>query len=132
MRIHHLNCIWNYALAGKLMDWRTPFSTGRGELACPARGDRRWSHSRVPDLGTRDVAHPRSRFSAFFLALLSPDFRDEMTAIRQIERIGFRGSDVRHIVLTHLDFDHDGGLDAFPHTTVQLSAHPGPRHQSWD
>ena len=43
-----------------------------------------------------------------------------MTAIRQIQRLGFDPRDVRHIVLTHLDFDHAGGLDDFPHARVHL------------
>lgn len=28
--------------------------------------------------------------------------------------------DVKHIVLTHLDFDHAGGLDDFPWATVHM------------
>ena len=43
-----------------------------------------------------------------------------MTALRQIERLGFDAADVRHIVLTHLDFDHAGGLDDFPDAQVHL------------
>jgi glyoxylase-like metal-dependent hydrolase (beta-lactamase superfamily II) len=43
-----------------------------------------------------------------------------MTAVRQIERMGFKASDVRHIVMSHLDFDHAGGLDDFPHATVHM------------
>jgi len=43
-----------------------------------------------------------------------------MTAIRQIEEMGFSARDVRHIVLTHLDFDHAGGLDDFPQAQVHL------------
>ena len=71
-------------------------------------------------MGLRDVHDPRSRLSAFFLGLVSPDFREEMTAIRQVERMGFDPRDVRDIVLTHLDFDHAGGLDDFPHARVHL------------
>ena len=52
----------------------------------------------------RDVADPYGRLSRFFLFLLSPDFREEHTAMRQIERLGYDARDVRHIVLTHLDF----------------------------
>ncbi|HET9623474.1 MAG TPA: MBL fold metallo-hydrolase [Kofleriaceae bacterium] len=70
--------------------------------------------------GLLDVAHPTQRLSRFFLRLLDPAFREELTAVRQIERLGFRASDVRHIVLTHLDFDHAGGLDDFPHATVHM------------
>ncbi len=70
--------------------------------------------------GLQDVRTPRKRLSTFFLALLAPEFRAEMTAVRQIERLGFDARDVRHILLTHLDFDHAGGLDDFPHATVHM------------
>ncbi len=73
-------------------------------------------------LGLRDVEAPRERLSGFFLALVKPEWRRSMTAIRQIEAIGYTAKDVRHIVLTHLDFDHAGGLDDFPYATVHLLA----------
>ncbi len=72
--------------------------------------------------GTRDVADPASRLAKLFLVLLEPDLREELTAIRQIERLGFDARDVRHIVLTHLDFDHAGGLDDFPDASVHMLA----------
>jgi glyoxylase-like metal-dependent hydrolase (beta-lactamase superfamily II) len=52
--------------------------------------------------------------------LVSPELREELTAVRQIERLRLDPRDVWHIVLTHLDFDHAGGLDDFPHATVHL------------
>jgi len=70
--------------------------------------------------GLRDVVNPRSRIHPIFRALIRPELREEMTAIRQIERLGFRARDVRHIVLSHLDFDHAGGLDDFPEATVHM------------
>lgn len=72
--------------------------------------------------GLRDIADPRGRLSDFFRVLLKPELREEMTAIRQVERLGFAPNDVRHIVLSHLDFDHAGGLDDFPHAEVHLLA----------
>lgn len=122
MRIHHLNCISSCPLGGRLMDGRTRTLAERGRLCCHClliEGDK--SLTLVDTgFGLRDVADPRSRLSGFFLTLLSPDFRQEMTAIRQIERLGFRAQDVRDIVLTHLDFDHAGGLDDFPQARVHL------------
>ncbi len=70
--------------------------------------------------GLQDIAYPRARLSAFFRALVKPELREEMTAIRQIQALGFDPRDVRHIVLSHLDFDHAGGLDDFPWASVHL------------
>jgi glyoxylase-like metal-dependent hydrolase (beta-lactamase superfamily II) len=72
--------------------------------------------------GLEDVRNPRPRLSPFFLTMNRPRLNEEMTAIRQIERLGFKAEDVRHIVLTHLDFDHAGGLDDFPTARVHVMA----------
>jgi len=45
---------------------------------------------------------------------------DQQTALRQLEKLGYGALDVRHIMLTHLDFDHAGGIEDFPHATVHL------------
>jgi glyoxylase-like metal-dependent hydrolase (beta-lactamase superfamily II) len=36
--------------------------------------------------------------------------------------LGYQPQDVRHIVLTHLDLDHVGGLRDFPHAEVHVYA----------
>jgi glyoxylase-like metal-dependent hydrolase (beta-lactamase superfamily II) len=41
-------------------------------------------------------------------------------AIRQLEGLGFRPSDVSDIICTHLDRDHAGGLPDFPHARVHV------------
>jgi glyoxylase-like metal-dependent hydrolase (beta-lactamase superfamily II) len=122
MRIHHLNCISSCPLGGHLMDGRTRGVLTRGKLCCHCLLLETSAGLVLVDtgFGLRDVAHPRTRLSGFFLSLVSPDFREEMTAVRQIERLGFRAEDVRHIVLTHLDFDHAGGLDDFPGAAVHM------------
>ena len=136
MRVHHLNCISTCPAGGKLMDGRTDSIVRRGELACHCLLVETADSLVLVDtgLGLRDVANPRSRLSGFFLAMLKPDFRDEMTAIRQVQRLGYDPRDVRHIVLTHLDFDHAGGLDDFPHATVHMMAsevEDASRQKSW-
>jgi glyoxylase-like metal-dependent hydrolase (beta-lactamase superfamily II) len=125
MRIHHLNCISSCPLGGTLMDARSPGVLQRGQLCCHCLLLETSQGLVLIDtgFGLRDVANPASRLSTFFLSLLSPDFREEMTAARQIEQLGFHVGDVRHIVLTHLDFDHAGGLDDFPNATVHMMKH---------
>jgi glyoxylase-like metal-dependent hydrolase (beta-lactamase superfamily II) len=123
MRVHHLNCVSACPLGGFVMDGMSIESL-RARLT---------SHCLLLELadtlvlidtgyGLRDVADPRSRLSGLFLTLLRPELREEMTAVRQIERLGYSPRDVRHIVLSHLDFDHAGGLDDFPDARVHLLA----------
>lgn len=70
--------------------------------------------------GLGDIRRPYPRLSRAMANLLNIRFREEETAIRQIEALGFDPKDVRHIVLTHLDFDHAGGLEDFPHAMVHV------------
>jgi glyoxylase-like metal-dependent hydrolase (beta-lactamase superfamily II) len=122
MRLYHLNCISTCPLGGWLMDHRTPSVVDRGRLTCHCVLVETGSQLVLLDtgFGLRDVAEPASRLSPYFLRLVAPEFREEMTAIRQIERLGLSPRAVRHIILTHLDFDHAGGLDDFPWATVHL------------
>lgn len=122
LAIHHLNCVSSCPLGGRLMDGRSPSILQRGSLCCHCLLLETDNGLVLVDtgLGLRDVRDPSSRLSGFFMRLLAPDFREEMTAVRQVERLGFRAADVRHIVLTHLDFDHAGGLDDFPQAQVHL------------
>jgi glyoxylase-like metal-dependent hydrolase (beta-lactamase superfamily II) len=122
MRVHHLNAISTCPVGGALVDGRT--LGRRARLACHCLLLETDGGLVLVDtgLGLRDVAAPRTRLHRFFLALLRPDLREQMTAIRQVERLGFEADDVRHVVLTHLDFDHAGGLDDFPRATVHLLA----------
>jgi glyoxylase-like metal-dependent hydrolase (beta-lactamase superfamily II) len=46
--------------------------------------------------------------------------QESETAVRQLESLGYSPQDVAHIVLTHLDFDHAGGIADFPWATVHV------------
>ena len=70
-------------------------------------------------LGVEDVADPR-RLGWLFRLATRPQLRMAETALRQVADLGFRVSDVRHIVPTHLDLDHAGGLADFPAATVHV------------
>ena len=71
--------------------------------------------------GTRDVAGD-TQIPLGFRQLVAPKLDTAETAIAQIEALGLRAADVRHIVVTHLDLDHAGGLADFPGARVHLHA----------
>jgi glyoxylase-like metal-dependent hydrolase (beta-lactamase superfamily II) len=72
-------------------------------------------------LGTGDVAQPQ-RLGRGFTLLTRPVLSEEETAVAQVRALGFEPSDVRHVVMTHLDVDHAGGLPDFPSATVHVFA----------
>jgi glyoxylase-like metal-dependent hydrolase (beta-lactamase superfamily II) len=72
-------------------------------------------------LGTADIRAPDKRLGRSFQALIRPDLDERRTALRQVEALGHSPADVRHIVLTHLDLDHAGGLSDFPQAKVHVT-----------
>lgn len=71
--------------------------------------------------GLRDIAEPGRRIGVT-RHLLRPLFRREETAAHQVEELGFRIDDVRHIVATHFDIDHIGGIADFPKAQIHITA----------
>jgi glyoxylase-like metal-dependent hydrolase (beta-lactamase superfamily II) len=69
--------------------------------------------------GTGDVAD-RRQLGGPFNAIVRPRLLAEETAHAQIITLGLDPADVRHIVTTHLDLDHAGGLPDFPTAEVHL------------
>jgi glyoxylase-like metal-dependent hydrolase (beta-lactamase superfamily II) len=136
MRIHHLNCGTDCPFGGALFDGRSKGLTGRLVCHCLLIETNAGLVLVDTGYGLRDVDHPHrppERITKAMRAMLNIKLREEETAIRQIERLGFSPADVRHIVLTHLDFDHAGGLEDFPGATVHLmdaefTAATGPRN----
>ncbi len=72
-------------------------------------------------LGTGDVGDPH-RLGRPFLFVVRPRLEAAETAVSQLCERGFDPADVRHIVLTHLDLDHAGGLSDFPNAAVHVFA----------
>jgi glyoxylase-like metal-dependent hydrolase (beta-lactamase superfamily II) len=73
-------------------------------------------------IGVEDVRHTRRLGLLFGPAMSIDSKKTKMPALPQIEALGFRREDVRHIVLTHIDFDHAGGLADFPQAKVHVHA----------
>ena len=70
-------------------------------------------------LGLDDYVH-RSGILRVFQVITIVPLDPQEAAARQVVRLGYRVEDVRHIVLTHMHFDHCGGLPDFPHAKVHV------------
>jgi glyoxylase-like metal-dependent hydrolase (beta-lactamase superfamily II) len=121
MKIHHLNCATFCPFGGHLMDGMTP-GIGLARLVCHTLLIESEQGLILIDtgLGMRDIQHPKDRINSFFKNLVRPVLIENETAYFQIKQMGFHPKDVRHIILTHLDFDHAGGLDDFPNAMVHV------------
>lgn len=122
MRIHHLNCGTCCPPGGRVFDGT---SDGlHGHLVCHCLLIESDAGLILVDtgFGTRDVRAPHARLAEFFLQLNRPRLREEETALAQVRALGFDPAEVRHIIVTHLDFDHAGGLEDFPNAAVHVTA----------
>jgi glyoxylase-like metal-dependent hydrolase (beta-lactamase superfamily II) len=110
MKIHYLNC-----------------------FTCNARIPRHWQSGTLclliesddglvlvdTGLGTQDYIKAPDILWTFKLVTIVP-LNPEETATRQIAKLGCQPEDVRNIVLTHMHFDHAGGLPDFPWAKVHV------------
>lgn len=122
MRIHHLSCGTMCPVGGRLIH-----GSGRNRhmhrFVCHCLLIETPRHGLVlidTGLGLQDVLAPRARLSRLSRLIKGVRLRERETAVRQVEALGFSPADVRHIVLTHLDFNHAGGIEDFPEATVHV------------
>jgi glyoxylase-like metal-dependent hydrolase (beta-lactamase superfamily II) len=123
LRIHHLNCGTCCPWGGRLFDG-TSRSFVVGHIVCHCLLIETDAGLVLVDtgFGSRDIDHPGRRLARFFRTLNNIQLRSRETAVAQVRAMGFDPRDVRHIVVSHLDFDHAGGIEDFPNATVHLTA----------
>jgi glyoxylase-like metal-dependent hydrolase (beta-lactamase superfamily II) len=123
MRVHHLNCGTMRPLGGRLIDGRGGF-LHRAELVCHCVLVETGDGLVLVDtgVGSPSVERPGEWLGDRFVRLTGVRTSLAETAAEQVRRLGHDVEDVRHIVLTHLDLDHAGGLVDFPHATVHVYA----------
>ncbi|SHI02969.1 Metallo-beta-lactamase superfamily protein [Chryseolinea serpens] len=111
INIHHLNC-------GILSP------PGVGSVACHCLLLEEDGHLALVDagFGLRDIQSPLKRIGQDKIDFYNIRFDARHTAVHQIEDMGFVPAYVRDCIITHLDFDHIGGLDDFPYSTVHVAA----------
>lgn len=90
MHIHHLNCLSLCPPGGRLMDDGPEPVTRRGRLVCHCLLVETGDTLALIDtgLGWHDVAYPKKRLSPFFLRLLKPELREDLTAVHQLDAMG--------------------------------------------
>jgi len=71
--------------------------------------------------GPKDCGDPAQRVGPSRY-LIRPVLQREQSAVAQVEQLGFRRDDVRHIVITHFDCDHIGGISEFPEAQIHVTA----------
>ena len=109
MKVHHLNC-GTMQFPGAPLVCHVLLLETDGGLVLVDSG-----------FGLDDIARPKARLGPM-AHLLARRLRPEEAAIRQIETLGLHGNDVRHIIVTHFDADHIGGLSDFPRAEIHTTA----------
>ncbi|WP_216629404.1 MBL fold metallo-hydrolase [Taibaiella lutea] len=109
--IHHLNCVkivspFNDNVCGHCL-----LINEKGQLILIDTG-----------IGLQDTINPNERIGQYLIDLVGYKFDENLTAIRQLEKLGFDSKRVTDYIISHLDNDHIGGLPDFPNATVHLGA----------
>jgi len=123
MKIHHLNLCTMCPFGGRLVSGGQGGVLAQGEIVIHALLVETANDGLVlvdTGIGLEDMRAPRRRLGFGFVQMARPQLGEEHTAARQVERLGFSRKDVRHIVCTHLDVDHAGGLPDFPDAQIHV------------
>jgi len=110
MAIHLLNCFtcslhvpahWQTGMLGLLVD------TDQGPVLVDTGP------------GQDDYVHKTGIIRTLQTIMIVP-MNPEEAAVYQVAQLGYKPEDVRNIVLTHMHFDHCGGLPDFPQATMHV------------
>lgn len=122
MRIHHLNC-GSFCPQGRRLVNGEGGLLEKANVVCHTLAIETGEGVVLIDtgFGVDDARNPGQLGTAFRLAM-APQPELATTALVQLEGLGFAAGDVSHIVTTHLDLDHTGGLPDFPRAEVHVFA----------
>jgi glyoxylase-like metal-dependent hydrolase (beta-lactamase superfamily II) len=110
LRIHHLNCVVIETPTNGNAIGHCLLLEENGTLVLVDTG-----------IGLIEAKDPEGRIGQPLIDIVGFKFNEEITAIRQIEKLGYAPTQVSHCIITHLDPDHAGGLADFPTALVHVS-----------
>ena len=109
IRVHHLNCGTMNTSVARMVCHVLLIETPAGLVLVDS------------GMSGADFAEPAARLGPMRHVLgLAADPQE--FAINQVRALGFDPRDVRHIVLTHMDFDHAGGISDFPEAQIHVTS----------
>lgn len=122
--VHHLNCATMCPVAGFWLGsgaW-SEVGFGRGHMVahCVLVETERDGLVLIDTGFGMDDCAGKTGLSSSFKRLTGPTLDPNETALAQVQALGYDVADVRHLVVTHLDLDHAGGLPDFPTAKVHL------------
>ncbi|MEZ0228321.1 MAG: MBL fold metallo-hydrolase [Planctomycetota bacterium] len=120
MKIHHLNCATMHPRPARLVNGTGFLGPGRMVCHCLLVETKDGLLLVDTGVGLDDVKARGGRMGRGFTLFAGPRLDPDETALHQVQRLGYSVNDVRHVVPTHMDLDHIGGLPDFPNATVHI------------
>ena len=120
MRIHHLNTGTMCPMGRRLVNGAGGLFQ-RARMVCHCLLVETGDGLALIDtgIGLGDIAAP-DRLGRRWLRQTAPKLDPSETAVQQVRALGYSPNDVRHVLLTHLDRDHAGGVPDFPNAKVHV------------
>ena len=120
MRIHHLNTGTMCPIGRRLVNG-TGSIFQRARMVCHCLLIETNDGLALVDtgIGLDDIAEP-PRLGRRWVRQTAPRLDPAETAFQQVKALGYSPNDVRHLLLTHLDRDHAGGVPDFPKAKVHV------------
>ncbi len=78
--------------------------------------------------------HPEKAYGKPFVKITRPILDPSEYVVNRLPGLGYKAGDIKHIVMTHLDVDHTGGLADFPHARVHVHTdefHASQTRKTW-
>ncbi|MEO1485899.1 MAG: MBL fold metallo-hydrolase [Bacteroidota bacterium] len=107
--VHHLNCV-------KI---ESPFGSAIGHCLLLKENDKLVLID--AGIGLLESREPEKHLGKELIEVTGFVFDETLTALHQIKALGLNPTNLKHIICSHLDPDHIGGLADFPWATVHVS-----------